>query len=239
MGLAPRPTPPTGAPDVSLHGSGELVGGYGGVVWDDSITTAEARTLRHGYYAATSYVDAQVGKVLDALDRLGLTEKTIVVLWGDHGWHLGDLGMWGKHTTYEFSLRSPLVVRAPGLTPAEGAVARNVVESVDIYPTLADVSGLPVPETVDGESLRPHLTDPTRRDGEEETAFGYWRRGDWWGKTIRTDRYRLTRWTNEEKERTQIELYDHWVDPHETENVAEARSSVVQRLLERMRDDNK
>ncbi len=237
MGLAPHPAPPNGAPDVSLHEGGELFGGYGGVVWDDSITNAEARKLRHGYYAATSYVDAQIGTVLDALERLGLEENTVVVLWGDHGWHLGNLGIWGKHTTYEFSLRSPLIVRAPGVTPPEGGVAREIVESVDIYPTLADVSGLPLPETVDGESLLSHLTHPTRRDGREGTAFGYWRRGKRWGTTVRTERYRLTRWASEEGGQVEFELYDHWFDPHETENVAEERPGVVQRLLERMREN--
>jgi arylsulfatase A-like enzyme len=238
IGLAPHPAPPTGVdPAVSGLGSGELFGGYGGVVWDDSITAAEARKLRHGYYAATSYVDAQIGTVLDALEQLDLKENTIVVLWGDHGWHLGDLSVWGKHTTHDFSLRSPLIVRAPGVTPPAGAAARTVVESVDLYPTLAELCGLPVPEAVDGESLMPFLKRPDR-PSEEAAAFGYWRSQGDWGKTVRIGRYRLTRWANDEGKRAQVELYDHRVDPNETENVADQHPAVVRRLMRRLKMDD-
>lgn len=235
LDLASNPAPPTGIdPSVSLHDSGELFGGYGGVVQDDSITQAEARTLRHGYYAAVSYTDAQIGKVLDALERLNLDENTVVVLWGDHGWHLGDLGVWGKHTTYEFALRSPLVVRAPDVSNAGGTTVRAIVESLDIYPTLADLCGLPIPGRVDGESLVPHLKQSAPRGRSGGTAFGYWRMHGRWARTMRTERYRLTRWTNKKGERVQVELYDHWLDPHETKNVADERPMVIRRMNELM-----
>lgn len=119
---------------------------------------ATARHLIHGYAAATSYVDAQVGKVLAALEELGLAEKTIVVLWGDHGFHLGDVGHWGKQTNFERATRSPMMIRAPGVTrPGECAA---LVETVDLFPTLVDLAGLPPLPVSDGTSLRPWLRDP-------------------------------------------------------------------------------
>jgi arylsulfatase A-like enzyme len=242
IGLAAHPSAPAGAdPSVSLNSSGELFGGYGGVVQDNAVTgTEEARTLRHGYYAATSYADAQVGKVLGALERLGLKENTVVVLWGDHGWHLGNLGVWGKHTLYEFSLRSPLTVRAPGAETAQPAV-RTPVESIDIYPTLAELSGLPIPETVHGTSLAPLLEAPRRATTgpDAPAAFSYWRWGGRWGKTVRTARYRLMRWTDPDGTPAQIELYDHRLDPHETETVAEEHPDVVRRLTRRLNKDGR
>ena len=98
----------------------------------------ERQHLRHGYLASTSYVDAQVGKVLEELEELGLADDTIVVVWGDHGWHLGDLALFGKHTPYEASLRSTLLVRAPGVT-RPGSSSRALVEALDVYPTLAQL----------------------------------------------------------------------------------------------------
>ena len=113
---------------------------------------AYIRKLRHGYCAAVSYADAQVGKVLDELDRLKLSENTIVVLWGDHGWHLGDLGTWGKHTAFEHALRSPLIVRAPSMEDP-GVISDALIETVDIYPTLAELFGLVAPAGLGGDSF--------------------------------------------------------------------------------------
>ena len=116
--------------------SGEVTGNYAGAGFDDATWSIEERRhLRHGYYACVSYVDAQVGRLLSELDSLGLAEETIVVVWGDHGWHLGDLGLFGKHTTYEAALRSTLLVRAPGRSTG-GTSTRALVESLDVFPTL-------------------------------------------------------------------------------------------------------
>ena len=227
---APHPAYPEGVvPEISLHHSGEL-GRYtgAGLADSDTVEAEAARTLRHGYAAAISYTDAQVGKLLDALDQLGLTENTIVVLWGDHGWHLGDLGVWGKHTLYEYALRSPLLFRVPGL---QGGQAQGVVESLDIFPTLVDLCGLPTPDGLDGKSLAPQLEHP-RRAGKAG-AFGYWQMRDRWGKTLRTERYRLTRWWDEDGTPVQTELYDHRYDPHETSNIAGVQVQVVEELLRR------
>src|SRR4029077_4166233 len=117
------------------------------------------RTLIHGYHAAVSYMDAQLGRVLDELDRLGLASKTIIILWGDHGWHLGDHGMWCKHTNYEEATHIPLLVIAPGIT-APGSRSMAMVETVDLYPTLAELAGLPLPGGLDGRSFVPALRDP-------------------------------------------------------------------------------
>jgi iduronate 2-sulfatase len=101
------------------------------------------RTMIHGYHAAVSYMDAQLGRVLDELDRLELADNTIIVLWGDHGWHLGDHGMWCKHTNYEEAARIPLVLIAPGVTKPKSETSA-LVESVDLYPTLCELTGLPI-----------------------------------------------------------------------------------------------
>src|SRR5205814_9142562 len=132
------------------------------------LTDDQARTLIHGYHAAVSYVDAQIGRVLDELDRLGLSSNTIIMLWGDHGWHLGDHGMWCKHTNYEEATRIPLLMAAPGTTKP-GTRSRAMVESVDIYPTLCELAGLPIPtnpQPLEGKSLVPVLKDPTIKSKE-------------------------------------------------------------------------
>ena len=168
------------------------------------------RTLRHAYYAATSYTDAQIGKVLDELDELGLREDTIVVLWGDHGYHLGELGYWGKHTLHEYSLQSPLIVRTPAAHHA-GQAADALVATVDIYPSLVELAGLPMPDHLDGHSFVPVLKNPaadTRDNVLSKTS-------------LRTDRYRLI---------GDNQLYDHQTDPGETTNVAAEKPAVVVKL---------
>ena len=222
--ISPNPGAPVGAPDQSLHPSNEMFRNYGpheskggaGVRIDDEY----ARTLRHAYYASVSFVDAQVGKVLDELDRLGLSDNTVVVLWSDHGWHLGDHTLWGKHSTFERSLRSVLMVRTPGMT-SPGVPAEGLVETLDIYPTLSELAGIEPPDDLTGSSLVPLLTNPNLpgKDG----AFGYWRGR----RTLRTNQYRIV-----EHEDGSLELYDHeGGDVHETVNIAADRPEVVEELL--------
>ena len=238
----PFPNVPQGIdPGISLHPSFELLGQYdvpkGGL--NDK---AYIRKLRHGYCAAVSYVDAQIGKVLDELDRLGLSENTIVVLWGDHGWHLGDLGTWGKHTAYERALRSPLLVRLPDMK-RRGQISNALIETVDIYPTLAELCGMTLPKKLGGDSFAALLNDP--KAPAPTVAFGYHRpwknpnKPNPWGKTMRTDRYRFTVWTTERTggEIVQVELYDHETDPEENNNIAGKQPKLVRTLLDRMADD--
>jgi iduronate 2-sulfatase len=156
--------PPTGSPSISLHNSYELRN-RDGVPDNDPISDSLSRHLMHGYYACVSYVDAQVGKILDELDRLGMRENTIIMLWGDHGWHLGEYGIWGKATNFEVATRAPLIVSVPGMKGA-GKKSDALVEFLDMYPTLCDLAKLPIPEHVQGESFS-HLLDNPERKGKE------------------------------------------------------------------------
>jgi iduronate 2-sulfatase len=187
------------------------------------------RQLIHGYYAGVSYVDAQIGKVLDALERDGLAENTIVILWGDHGWHLGDHGIWTKHTNMEQATRIPLIFAGPGIARGQGT--GQLAETVDIYPTLAELAALPAPtgpQPIDGTSLAPVLRDTKAR--VRDYAYHAYPRPGRLGQAIRTDRYRLVRWTQEKTGARDYELYDLVADPEETRNRAAALPAVRQRL---------
>jgi arylsulfatase A-like enzyme len=219
--LAPNQDPPKGAPAYASNNAGELRG-YQGMPKQGPIPEAEQRKLKHGYYACVSYMDAQVGKLLAVLDELKLRDNTVVILWGDHGWQLGEHGTWAKHTAWEDATRSPLVISVPGQKSA-GKKSDALVEFVDIFPTLADVCRLPAPAGVEGTSFRPLLDDPGR--GWKSAAFSVWpknipRQGRGMGRAIRTDRYRLVEWRAEGKEPAAYELYDHRTDPREDENLA-------------------
>lgn len=239
----PAPELPAGVDaTVSLHPSFELVEQYGGMPAGALDREEYRRRLRHGYAAAVSFVDAQIGKVLDELERQGLDDDTIVIVWGDHGWHLGDLGIWGKHTAFERALRSPLIVRLPGM-PAPGTATDGLVESLDIYPTLVELCHLPHEDGLAGRSFAALLRDPAAPGSER--VFGYHR--PWrhpgpvvpWAKTQRTDRYRCTVWTTQRDGGALVagELYDHRSDPEETANLFDRRPDVVADLLGHMPDD--
>lgn len=196
-----------------------------------AISDQVARKLIHGYYASTSYVDAQIGKVLDELDESGQAKNTIVVLWGDHGFHLGDLGIWTKHTNYEQANRIPIVMVAPGVTQP-GSSTDQLAESVDVFPTLAELAGLDPPkgpQPIDGISLVPVLKDPSVR--VRDHAYHAYPKQKL-GRAIRTDRYRLVEWRpiNGPKSSAEYELYDYETDPLETRNFATDRPEVVKQL---------
>jgi iduronate 2-sulfatase len=185
----------------------------------------EQRRLIAAYYACVSFLDAQVGVLLDALDRLGLADDTIVVFTSDHGFHLGEHGgIWGKGTLFDEAIRVPLIVARPG---AAAARSSRLVETVDLYPTLAELGGLPMPEGVEGTSFAPLLDDPTRE--WKRGAFTTMRKGSVFGKSVRTERYRYTEWGSKRK----AELYDLVQDPHEFVNLA--RRSDQGGLLKSMR----
>jgi arylsulfatase A-like enzyme len=183
------------------------------------------------YHAATTFMDAQVGKVLDALDRLNLTDQTIVVFASDHGYHLGEHGQWQKMTVFEESARVPLIIAAPN-AKANGRVAASTVELIDVYPTLADLCGLTPPSELDGKSLRPVLADVavevkpaamtqvTRPRQKQKGTMGY---------SVRTKRWRYTEWNEGQLGR---ELYDHDADPKEFVNLADnpAHQATVKEL---------
>lgn len=201
-----------GAPEAAYHTHREL-GGYAGVPKDERLDAENTVKLRHGYYACVSYVDAQIGKVLAALERTGLAENTIVVLWGDHGYALGDAGRWCKGTNFELDARVPLLIRTPGLA-RPGAATNALVEHVDVYPTLAELAGLPAPAYLAGRSLTPILRDPSQTG--RDYALSQFSRPfiagppEAMGYSIRTATHRYTRWVEwPSRKTTAEELYDY------------------------------
>lgn len=219
---------PEGAPAYAPTSFGELRN-YKDVPDKGEITEALQRKLIQGYHAATSYMDAQVGKVLDALEASNLMENTIIVLWGDHGWHLGDHGMWSKHTNYEQATRIPLLVRNPGRTEAGTSAA--LVETVDIYPTLCDLAGLKTPEKLDGISFASLVTGKSSK-GERDHITHVFPRGNRLGRAIRTPTHRLVEWKTigEPAESADLELYDYAADPLERKNLAREQPETVARM---------
>ena len=210
--------PPTDAPEEAIHNFGELRN-YTAVPKQGKVSDDMARALIHGYYACVSYTDAQIGRVLDELDRLGLSNNTIVVLWGDHGWNLGEHTLWCKHCTFETAMRAPLIFRMPNQTiPKAGITTSALAEFIDIYPTLSELAGLPLPQHLQGQSLVPLFTSPS--DQGKGYAVGRFRNGD----TIRTDRWRYTQYETLPATRAGSELpqmlYDHRTDPDENTNLA-------------------
>jgi len=234
----PLPThrrPATGVdPNISLHESFELTTHYDWPSGPGTISDAEARRQRHAYFACVSYVDAQIGKVLDACHRLDLDNRTIVILWSDHGWHLFDHGMFGKQTNFEIATRSPLIIRTPDLAQP-GEAAKGLTETVDLYPTLIDLCGLPAVEGLVGTTLRPLLVDPTAPG--KPAAFSFHNRGQKMGRTLRTDRFRFVQWRHQKTGAiAQVELYDHATDPDETTNVAHKHPDLIESLTQQLED---
>lgn len=187
---------------------------------------------RRAYLAAARYTDRQVGKVLDTLQQLDLADSTIVVVWGDHGWHLGDSGIWGKHTPFERAVHSPLIIKAPGLSES-GLRCDSLVETIDIYPTLVDLCRPDFTRTehpLDGISLKPLLQG--KRTQTHEAALSYWGRAI----SVRTRKYRLVA-TSRNGKFTNVELYNVKNDPDPGTNIASREPDVVDKLLEYARSD--
>jgi choline-sulfatase len=206
------PEPADDEADIPLPARNESVNQYAMTATPD-----QRRAAIRAYLATVSFMDAQAGRVLDALKRLGVADNTIVVFSGDHGWHLGEHGLWHKRSLFEQSARVPFIIHAPG-AKGNGQVSASVVELLDIYPTLCDLAGLPAPKVLQGRSLRPVLNDP--RATMNDMAFTQARRGPDaanWGRSVRTPRWRCTEW---DEGRNGIELYDHDADPGEFTNLA-------------------
>lgn len=216
----------TGDSGYVLHESAEFRG-YDGVPKSGPIPESLQRECLHGYLACVSYVDAQVGLLLDELKQSGLEKNTVIVLWGDHGFHLGDHGMWGKHSTLENAARVPLVI-----VPPQGTSTRkneSPVEFTDIYPTLCSLANLPIPAELQGRSLQTLLTGQAMsvRNGaltvfKNRGAIGY---------SYRTERYRYTEWINKAGKPVAFDLFDYENDPLESKNIAEAADPALLRQL--------
>jgi arylsulfatase A-like enzyme len=205
--------PPQDAPKGAVHRWGELRT-YATVPSKGRVSKPMARNLIHGYYACVSFTDAQIGRVLNELDRLELADNTIVVLWGDHGWNLAEHTMWCKHSCFETSMHAPLILRAPGVTLA-GQRTRALTEFIDIYPSMCELAGLPLPDHLEGQSFLPIIKNP-KLPGKA-AAIGRFKSGD----TIRTDRFRFSEYTTPKGEPTSRMLYDHQQDPGENVNISE------------------
>ena len=195
---------------------------------EGSFPDEQARLLKHGYLASVSYIDAQVGRLLTALRTQGLDTNTVVVLWGDHGWKLGEHNSWCKMTNYEIDTRVPLIVRAPGATE-NGKTCDRMVEFVDVYPTLCDLANVPNREELEGTSFVPLLSD-CKRKWKNAVFSQFLREGIWiapdgveyMGRCIRTARYRYIEWKKRNSDGLVArELYDRHADPHENDNIAD------------------
>jgi len=237
--LADNPNPPKDSPPIAWTSWGELRAYYG-MPKQGPLTDEQARNMIHGYYAAASYTDAQIGRVVDELDRLGLRDNTVIILWGDHGWHLGDHGFWCKHTNYEQAVRAPLLISVPGQKTA-GQKSDALVEFVDICPTLFDLCGVPLTDGLEGTSFKPLIENPQRpwkKAAFSQYPHGMKGRGQMMGHSLRTDRYRLTEWLSKDKGEGEIELYDYQTDPGENVNIAgrPENAELVKQLTKLLHD---
>jgi arylsulfatase A-like enzyme len=202
---------PETTPSEAFHNFGELRN-YAAVPKNGPVSDEMAKELIHGYYACVSYLDAQVGKVLDELQTLGLAENTIVVLWGDHGWNLGDHKLWCKHVTFEKALRTPLILKIPGKTKAMQTDA--IVEYIDIYPTLCELTGIEPPSHLEGESLVSLMNGGARKKTYAVSKFKD-------AVTLINGTLFYTEWTNNDGVAYARMLFDHTTDPLELDNLAE------------------
>ena len=222
--FAPTPTAPNAVPRYALRYNLDLF-------YEQRPTPDRARQAIAAYYACVSFMDEKLGQVLAALERLGLRDNTVVVLWGDHGWHLGEKGMWAKGTLFDLSARAPLVIVDPRKKTA-GQVCPRTVQFLDIYPTLVELCGLAMPPGLAGRSLVPLLEDP--KASWDHPAYTLVTREDWLGRSVRTEGWCYTEW---DKGRRGVELYDLQNDPREARNLAPdpkhaSRMTELKKLLQ-------
>ena len=203
---------PENAPDAAIHNFGELRNYYG-VPKNGPVSDEMARTLIRGYYACVSYTDALVGKLLTALDELELRENTIVILWGDHGWQLGEHSLWCKHSNFDVAMRVPMIISAPGFDGGQNTNA--LVEYIDIFPSLCELAGLDLPIQLHGKSFVPLMDNPNQ--DFKDLIYARFINGE----SIKTNEYLYTEWFNKEGEYYGRMLYDHKNDPDENVNISE------------------
>lgn len=220
---------PLGAPEQSHHNFGELRH-YNNIPQKGAVPDRTAKQLIRGYYACVTYVDAMIGRVMEGLKEKGLAENTIVIVWGDHGWSLSDHGLWCKHSTFNVAMQTPLIISVPG--KKGGQRIQALTEFVDVYPSLVELAGLPLPGHLQGDSFVDVLDDPTAKG--KDALFCRWKKSD----VIKTDRYLYTEWFDAEEKSVARMLYDHQNDPNETINIAEKEENqaLVSSLSQRLRE---
>ncbi len=230
--LADNPFLPKNATKYTPYNFGELRNYYGIPKNSEPFSDDLNRTLKHGYYACVTYIDTQIGMVLTELEKLKLRENTIIILWGDHGWKLGEHGMWCKHTPFELDCRVPMIISVPGSSSA-GKRVTSFAEFVDIYPTLCELCGLELPEHLQGDSLVPVIKNPDKPG--KAAAYTQWPKSHRTdpekvitGYSVKTKFYRYTEWTrNSTGEVLAKELYNHENDPDENVNIANIQENQV------------
>jgi arylsulfatase A-like enzyme len=239
--IIPDTSLPQNAPKFALSDFGELRA-YDGIPKKGPLSQNQAAELIHGYYASVSYMDAQFGRVMNELKKLDLEKNTIVVFWGDHGWKLGEYNNWCKHDNFEIDTRSPLIISTPEMR-AKGKTTNSIVEFIDIYPTICDEAGLPLPAHLQGKSFSSLLQFPDRKF--KDAALSQYPRNDIMGYSLRTQRYRFTSWqrNSDPAQEVAVELYDHQKDPEEKKNVAseaEYTNTIVslRKILSKIRGEN-
>jgi arylsulfatase A-like enzyme len=229
IGIAGNPNPPENAPREANHNWGELRQYYS-IPETGPLTDSAASKLRHGYYACVSYTDAQIGMLLDELKKTGLDKNTIVVLWGDHGWNLGEHGLWCKHCNFNTSLNAPLIFKVPGVT--KGGKNNSITEFIDIYPTLCELTGLPLPAHLEGQSLTGRLNDPEK----EELDFAVSK--FFAGVTLIEGEYFYTEYLDKNDSTVATMMYNHNLDPDENMNISyeNDKKELVSKLSLRLRE---
>ncbi|MCA9228383.1 MAG: sulfatase, partial [Planctomycetales bacterium] len=222
IAMPANPDWPRDAPRIAWHNSREILGTPTRVLTPEAV-----REIRHGYLAAITYLDAQIGKVLAELERQGLTEHTVIVFWSDHGYHLGEQTLWAKTSNFELDAHVPLMIAAPGMK-ANGSSTDALAELLDLYPTLIDICGLPAVDRLAGVSLQPVLQDAKQTVRKaaltQHPRPAYYKNGkmEAIGYSLRTDRFRYTEWRDPKtQQRLARELYDHEQDDQETINLAD------------------
>lgn len=216
--------------------NGKELRGYGGVPKKGPIPEDLQKELIHGYAACVSFVDDMVGRIIKSLKDKGLYDNTIIVVWGDHGFHLGDHKMWGKHSNLEQSTRSPLIIRVPGMPNAQRSVSPT--EFIDIFPTLVDLCGIDAPKQLQGKSLKPILKDP--KASVKRGAISNFKKSGALGYAYRTERYRYVEWLNRKTHKAMaIELYDYQNDPGELVNLAKnpEHEALIKDLAQSLRQE--
>ncbi|WP_251795807.1 MULTISPECIES: sulfatase [unclassified Arenibacter] len=230
--VSPNPHIPENISLKSLHNSGEFNGytlGEEHPKLSEPVSNAYAKKLGHAYLASISYIDAQIGHIWKELKVLGMDKNTIIVIWGDHGWHLGDQRVWGKHTLFENALNSTLIIRSP-FQEHQNKKINSIVETVDIYPTLMEMCQIEMKHKIDGESFRDSFTSAAPK--EDQVAYSYFNNGI----SLRTERYRLTKYYGQNEPR--VELYDHISDPNETKNIAHLNPDIIKALMPILEEGN-
>ena len=228
---------PENAPPIAFHNFGELRS-YRDIPASGPVSEEKARELVRAYRASITYTDAQIGRVVDELDRLKLRDSTIVIVWGDHGWHLGNHGLWAKHSNFERATHVPLIISVPGQQSA-GKTTEALTEFVDIYPSLAELCGLKLPDGLEGTSFVPLIENPKRK--WKTAAFSQYPRatpdGRAMGYSMRTSQYRYTEWITEDRKIVAQELYDYKNDPDEKINGASSpeNAKLVVKLSEQLK----